>query len=139
MNHLIARGICIQDDKILLAYFPKHQYYFLPGGHIEPRESGKETLIRECREEMGVEVSSCSYISTLENAYESEGETQHEIALLYTFQVPEGEITSREAHLEFKWVAKEEFKNLKFLPQPLKAQLENLMEGKEFPKFISTF
>ncbi len=138
MNHLLARGISIQNGKILLAHYVKKEYWFLPGGHIEPGEAGATALVRECKEEMDIDISSCTYVTTFEHAYEDKEEIQHEITLLYTFETSVDEIHSHIDHLAFKWVPEEEFGTIKFLPKALKENIQKLMEGTKMPSFVST-
>ncbi len=45
MTHLLSRGIAVREGKILLAYYIEKDYWFLPGGHIEPGESGALSLL----------------------------------------------------------------------------------------------
>ena len=55
-----AKAIIIKDGRLLctknISQFDEI-YYLLPGGGQEPGETIIETLIRECREEVGLEVS----------------------------------------------------------------------------------
>lgn len=45
------------DGKILLGQSPKwHNKWILPGGHIDTGETIKEAVIREAREEVGIEI-----------------------------------------------------------------------------------
>ena len=58
---LISAGIIIKNNKILICQRKKHSYYGLkwefPGGKVEANESIEESLIRELKEELGIEVS----------------------------------------------------------------------------------
>lgn len=49
-----------QDDKILLFYrtdgYFKDGWWVLPAGHIEANETATETVIREAKEELGIDV-----------------------------------------------------------------------------------
>lgn len=48
--------IYIKDKKILMTLSKGKDTYYLPGGKREKDESDKETLIRECEEELNVEI-----------------------------------------------------------------------------------
>lgn len=50
------RGIIINDDRLALIHSLKYNYYKFPGGGAEPGESHISTLIREVKEESGLEV-----------------------------------------------------------------------------------
>ncbi len=45
--HLIARGLLLRGDSIILCRVKGAELFFLPGGHIEDGESAKVALLRE--------------------------------------------------------------------------------------------
>jgi len=53
-----VRGVLVCDKKLLLHYRIKkgREYYVFPGGHIWIHESPEETLVREFKEETGLDV-----------------------------------------------------------------------------------
>ena len=53
-----ARAVIIKDKKILLIKRTKKDlvYWVFPGGAIESEESKEDALIRECKEELGVDI-----------------------------------------------------------------------------------
>jgi 8-oxo-dGTP diphosphatase len=55
-------GILKREDKVLVGKRPHGKpyggYWEFPGGKIEPNESGKNALIRELHEELGIDVTS---------------------------------------------------------------------------------
>ena len=51
-----ARGIIMKKDKIALVYSRKEHYYKFPGGGIKDNEEKEQALIREVREEVGLQV-----------------------------------------------------------------------------------
>jgi ADP-ribose pyrophosphatase YjhB (NUDIX family) len=55
--HNRARLIAYKDNKILTFYRSDHDYYFLPGGHVELMEDMKTSLIREAEEELKMTLS----------------------------------------------------------------------------------
>ena len=74
-NVASAVGLVIINSRgeILLekrAKEPRKGYLALPGGFVDPEESLEEAALRECREEIGGEVSSMKYIASFPNAYE---------------------------------------------------------------------
>lgn len=62
-KHDVALAVIVQEAEILLTHrHPQRKWYpgcwDLPGGHIEEGESPEEAVQRECREELGIEVTS---------------------------------------------------------------------------------
>ena len=51
-----ARGIIMKKDKIALVYSRKEHYYKFPGGGIKDNEEQEQALIREVKEEVGLQV-----------------------------------------------------------------------------------
>lgn len=59
------------------------------GGSIEFTESAKEAVIREFKEEIGVDVSVLAGPMVLENVFIHEGERRHEILFVFDLAFPE--------------------------------------------------
>jgi 8-oxo-dGTP pyrophosphatase MutT (NUDIX family) len=83
----LAIGIFLRNDDILVfeGYDPKkEQRFYRPlGGAIEFGEYGYQALIREMREEIGVEVKDIHYLGVCENILYYDGQPGHEIVLIY--------------------------------------------------------
>jgi 8-oxo-dGTP diphosphatase len=66
-------GLDFQEREVLLCQRLKNARYGLkwefPGGKLEPDESPKEGLLRELKEELGIEVHMPSHIYQQRNAY----------------------------------------------------------------------
>jgi len=54
-----VRAIIIKDNKVLTIKRtkPDATFWVFPGGGVEQRETNEKALIRECREELGVDVN----------------------------------------------------------------------------------
>ncbi len=61
----------------------KETFYRPLGGAIEFGEHSRESIIREIREEMGVEIKGLTYIDLIENVFTYDGQPGHEIVLVY--------------------------------------------------------
>lgn len=55
----------------------------LPGGTIEFGERGSDTVVREIREELGLEIADATYVGTIENIFTYLGVPAHEIVRVY--------------------------------------------------------
>ena len=66
-----ARAVLIDDDKILVFFRRKIingkeiTYYAIPGGHLEYDESLEETVIREIKEEVNLDITILGYLGKL--------------------------------------------------------------------------
>ena len=114
---LIARGIIINDGKILLCDNLKKNYYFLPGGHIEEGEDAETALRREMIEEVGREVKEIKKITEIKNSYNDDDADREEIIYVNLVSLENYDsIKSLEDHIGFAWVPLDEFANSRFRP-----------------------
>lgn len=60
------------------------------GGTVEPGETTSETLVREFREELGIDVEISGAAIVLENIFHHRGAPGHEIVFLYPITFPPG-------------------------------------------------
>lgn len=61
----------------------KETFYRPLGGTIEFSETGRETVTREIREEIGAEATDLRYLGAIENLFTYNGQPGHEIMLVY--------------------------------------------------------
>lgn len=99
----IARGVCVRDGKLLLCRAKGGSTTYLPGGHIEFGETGRQALVREIREELGVEARAGAFLGAVENSFIQHGKPHAEINLVYAVEISEGELRSQEDWIEFEW------------------------------------
>ncbi len=102
--HIIARAVLVQNEKIVLCRMKSHDYFFLPGGHVEDGEAARTALIRELHEEIGPNNYAVGpLIGACENVFPAKDDLmKHEINFVFRVDVPEGTvIASREDHIEF--------------------------------------
>ncbi len=64
MKRESSRCLIFKDNKVLLIYRERdgEKYYVFPGGKIEENETKEECIIRECKEELGINVIPIKYI-----------------------------------------------------------------------------
>lgn len=82
------------QDRILItrrAHEPGLGKLGLPGGVIEPEESGEAAVARETREEVGIDLpaSAFTYLASLNNRYLFQGYEWPTIDLFYVARVPD--------------------------------------------------
>lgn len=53
---LTVNGFIFKDDKVLLIYNPKYQMWLGVGGHIDPDTTPDEQMVKEAKEEVGLDI-----------------------------------------------------------------------------------
>ena len=88
-----ARGVVRRGDELLVARdrdpAEADPFYALLGGGVEFGEHSAETLHREFREELGVELTNVSYLETYEDVFGFDGRTHHELWRVYEADIVE--------------------------------------------------
>lgn len=89
--HIVVRVyIFNKDGKLFLIKSPKEGNMFTaPGGHIEYGEKIGETVVREVKEETGLDIKNVEYVTTSESIRTEEG--IHYIALRYRAEMVDDE------------------------------------------------
>lgn len=129
--HILARGLIIKGNSVLLAYSKGSTNTFLPGGHIEPGERAEHTLIRELKEELGINITVQRYLGTIEQTFTENGIQHHGINLFFLMNsndVPD-ELFSREDHLDFFWADAGETGKMNLMPEDLQTLIKNFING----------
>lgn len=111
----VVAAIIERDNKILLACRPasgdQPGLWEFPGGKVEPGETQPEALIRELREELGIEAHPATYVAS--HRREVSGRLIH----LHAWHVPaySGRVTAL-AHSALAWVTAPEALNYALAP-----------------------
>ena len=121
----IARGVCVKDGKLLLCRAKGGSSTYLPGGHIEFGETGRAALVREVKEELGVDSSAGAFLGALENSFVQNGKPHAEINLVYELELADGidagKLESQEDWIEFEWRDLKELDSANLLPEGFRA------------------
>lgn len=80
-------AVVIKDNKVLVQREKDGKEYALPGGHVKIGETLEEGLIREMREEMGIEILCRRLIWSEECFWEWNGRKAHGIAFYYLVEL----------------------------------------------------
>ena len=98
----IARGVCFREGQLLLCRAKGGATTYLPGGHVEFGETGRQALVREVKEELGLDAQTGKFLGVVENAFTQHGKPHAEINLVYELILPPGaEIAACEDWIAF--------------------------------------
>lgn len=130
----IARGVCVRDGKVLLCLPKDRSYSYLPGGHIEFGETGREALVREMKEETGLDATAGELLGVVESSFVQKGERHCEINLVYEMKLRVAsceveKVESQEDWICFEWVESDRIDSVNLLPPEMKRQLSAAIGG----------
>ena len=139
---LRVSAIIIKDGKILLTKSIKNEGYRFPGGHVKIGESTKESMIREIKEEVGINAKIKNLYGILELIYKDNktNKTYQEINYYYSVESPElkdfndfeiNEIDNGEKKChKFKWFDLSEIDKINLKPKKMIKYLKNNINSK---------
>ena len=122
----IVRGVAVIDGRLLVCRAKNGKTSYLPGGHIEFGETAREALVREIREELGVEAETGKFLGALENSFLQHGKPHCEINLVFELKFAEKpEAKAIEDWIEFEWVDLARLETARLLPEKFNILKEN--------------
>ncbi|MBY0462816.1 MAG: 8-oxo-dGTP diphosphatase MutT [Alphaproteobacteria bacterium] len=128
----VAAGVLEREDgSVFLVQRPLHKemggLWEIPGGKIEPDETPEETLIRELKEELGIQVSApdLSPLTFVSHNYEK----FHLVMLVFLCKKWAGTIALQENQESFEWVRPSDLNNY-LMPDADKPLIEVLQKRK---------
>ncbi|KPL90739.1 NUDIX hydrolase [Herpetosiphon geysericola] len=121
-SHRVAAFALIfnSNGAVLLSRRADSGWWNLPGGGVEAHESVSEGIIREVREETGLEVA----VNRLVGVYSKP--QKHEVVLTFECNVLGGELQTTEESAEHQWFAPESLPTEQFLPKHRERVLDAL-------------
>ena len=123
----VAAALIWRGDKFMICQRPAHKarglLWEFVGGKTEPGETPAQALVRECREELAVEVEPEDVFMEVTHAYPDL--TVH-LTLFHT-RILQGEPQKLE-HADIRWITPEEIPRYQFCPAD-QVILERLLRG----------
>jgi len=116
----VVAAIIRKGDKIFATqrgYGDFKDWWEFPGGKMEVGETPEEALVREIREELSAEISVDEFLCTVEYDYPQFHLTMH--CFLCSLI---GEALHLNEHEAAKWLTKDEFDSVKWLPADVKVE-----------------
>ncbi len=134
-THIVATGGLVKNNKeeILLVKNPRKGWEF-PGGIVEEGETVPEALIREIKEEAGVDVEIINIVGIYSNTKKKKGyngvkEIPTIVNIDFICKYKGGELRTSDESLEVKWFTKEEALKIVNLKQQFR--FKNLLNYKD--------
>ncbi len=124
----VVAAIIWREDRFMICQRPAHKargfLWEFAGGKVEQGESDEEALIRECREELDIEIGTKDIFMSLVHKY-----PDMEINLiLFNAYIKRGEPKLLE-HKDIKWITTDEIPEYDFCPADEEI-LKKLMKGR---------
>ncbi len=133
-------GICIDNGRVLLQKNVNDEYWFLPGGRAEFLETAIQSLEREMREELDVDVNVGRLLWVVENYFAINGRDYHELGLYFQMTFPQSlnllgatelTIVDGGVHIINRWHELNDITNLDIKPSFLRTGLVNIPNSTE--------
>ena len=122
------------DNRILFTkrnYEPGKGLWGIPGGFIDPDETAKQALIREVREELGLNIETFEYFGSYTGNYLHKGVNYKVVNAIFTAKMPINKtIKLSEESSEFKFFEIENIPVDLLAPEDLKKAIVELIESK---------
>lgn len=100
----ITRGLCVEDEHVLICVNTAHNYGYLPGGHVDFEESAESALKREFVEECGIDVAVGEPLLGLELSFVQGEKERHEVSLVFPVKrLKDDPVRSLEPKIRFEW------------------------------------
>ena len=99
-------------------------WWEFPGGKVEARESDEDALVRECREELGVEIEVGERVG-------GDWPMRADLVMrVWTARIVSGEARPLEDHSAIRWLGPDELYDVAWLPAdlPVVAELRKYLE-----------
>ena len=124
-------AIIIHDNKILMVKNDKDPYFYSVGGRCKMGETIDEAIVRECKEETGVdfEIDRPGFIH--ENFFQVRNEKYHEVSFFYYMKAVEnydfvcGSKNEFDDNEQLVWVDLDNCENVKLFPEFFKTDLSD--------------
>jgi len=121
-------GVLVQDGKVLLirrGKEPLRGRWVVPGGTVEPGETLEEALVREMREETGLEVVPTALLTVVDAIHREDGQlVYHYVILDYLCRLLSGEARAGSDAEALAWAGLEELESFDLPPKALEVVRE---------------
>ena len=109
----VAQALIDRDGRVLVTrsrrYEPFREYWSFPGGRVEPGETLTEAVVREAREEAGIEIEVGPLVALGEYRHKT-----HDLFFVFRARIVSGEpaVQPNDIVVELAWVTADEASSL---------------------------
>ncbi len=101
-----ATALIVQSGKLLYvkrARAPRLGYWDFPGGFLEPGETGETCIVRELKEELGVQIRVRRYFGSFSDHYVHQGHRSTVLNLYFLCSLENHDLTPADDVADFAW------------------------------------
>lgn len=132
-----ASAVVIDDEgRILLHKRTDNEYWSIPGGSMEPGESIGETVVREVREETGIEATVEKILGVYSNprhvSVYDDGEVRQQFSVCFLCRAVGGELQTSKESSDVRFVELAETEALEIHPS-IRLRIQHYAENRPEP------
>jgi ADP-ribose pyrophosphatase YjhB (NUDIX family) len=125
-----------ERGELLLVHKTDNDLWALPGGAMDVGESIAETVVREVKEETGIDVEVTGVVGIYTNpnhvmAYD-DGEVRQQCSICFTTRMLGGQLATSSETSEVKWVAPDRLNRLNMHPS-MRLRIDHYLEQRSAP------
>ncbi len=134
-----AKAVVIKNGRLLAIKLNDgiEEFYILPGGGQDSEEKLPEAVIREVREETGIDVECGDLLFVIEGVH---GEEFHRIDLVFACKYSglseNAQLHSDINQIGYEWLDLSVLNKLPLYPSKLRRPIMNYYEGREYTKYL---
>ena len=125
-----------ERGQLLLVHKTDNDLWALPGGAMDVGESMAETVVREVKEETGIDVAVLGVVGIYTNpnhvmAYD-DGEVRQQCSICFTTRLLGGQLATSSETSEVEWVAPDRMNRLNIHPS-MRLRIDHYLERRSAP------
>ena len=134
-----AKAVVIKDNKLLAIKLNdgNEEFYILPGGGQDSEEQLPQAVVREVREETGIDVRCGDLLFVIEGVH---GEDFHRVDLVFNCEYlglsANAELHGDNNQIGYEWLDLSVLNKLPLYPSKLRRPIMNYHEGKVYIKYL---